>query len=116
MVNKKGEIKMSGGILNYLFAKSEPSEIIDTSEEVQKVEEFLLSKGYDPEAHLVSSYLKFIAKIREDLVEWQSFLDPLFHAVEWHMSGYYGDESLEEAIQALRKKGKEMQEGKDNGT
>lgn len=106
---------MSGGSLNYLFAKSEPSQIIDTSEEVQKVEEFLLSKGYDPEAHLVNSYLKLIARMRKDLVEWQSFLDPLFHAVEWHMSGDYGDESLEETIQVLREKGKEMQKGENNG-
>lgn len=92
---------MSGGSLNYLCYK-EPTDLFNYTDDIAYVEDYLLRKGYKDIAQDVRRLLEYIYSAEVRIGVLSRNLKPVFHAVEWTMSGDYGDGTLREALERYR--------------
>lgn len=94
---------MSGGSLNYLYTK-EPSNVFDWDyiDELELVEEELLKRGAKDIAKDVRRFIEYIRTAENRISLLQEQLSDIFHAVEWRLSGDFGEDDLQKSIQSYR--------------
>ncbi len=103
---------MSGGSLNYLFCK-ETEQLFSAYRvaELETVRDVLLKAGYTDIAADAQRLVEYIqsAQIRVGVLHEQ--LQDVLHAVEWNLSGDYGEETMRKHLDAYRagKTGKAVQ-------
>lgn len=95
---------MSGGSLDYLcFA--EPGELFDRVREMEEVEQFLTEHGAEDIASDVRRLIEYIKTAQNRIGVLFDQLSDIFHAVEWRMSGDYGDNDVQLAVSQYRRGG-----------
>ena len=92
---------MSGGSLNYLCYK-EPTDLFYYTDEIERAEDYLLRNGYKDIAQDVRRLLEYIYSARNRIGVLSQNLNPVFHAIEWNLSGDYGDDTLREVLESYR--------------
>jgi hypothetical protein len=93
---------MSGGSLNYLFCK-EPADLFGYIEELEEVERELLKQGYKDIALDVRRLLEYLITAENRIGVLADQLRDVFKAVEWNLSGDYGDKTLKDVLENYRK-------------
>ena len=93
---------MSGGSLNYLYVR-EPAALFDHVEELEKVERELLVRGYTDIARDVRRLIEYIQTAENRIAVLTDQLRDVFKAVEWNLSGDYGDKTLKDVLENYRK-------------
>lgn len=95
---------MSGGSLNYLYCK-DPDDLFNQVDDMECAESYLLRKGYPDIAADVRRLIEYVKTARNRIEVLHDQLKDVFHAVEWRISGDYGDDSLANALEAYRNGG-----------
>lgn len=93
---------MSGGSLNYLHCR-EPAELFENIENLEEVERELLSRGYADIARDVRRLIEYIQTAENRIEVLSRQLRDVFKAVEWNLSGDYGDKTMEAVLEKYRK-------------
>ena len=94
---------MSGGSLGYLFCKDvERLFNPDTINYILDAEKYLLENGAVDVAKDVRRLIEYIYSARNRVEVLHENLSDVFKAVEWHLSGDYGKESVAKAIEKYR--------------
>lgn len=99
---KTGVIKMSGGSLNYLYAKTEINRITDSLNDIQLLMDVLKEMQYDDIAKDVHDLYDFCLKAEIEVLERVEKLQEVVHDVEWYLSDDIGKERLERTCQKYR--------------
>ena len=92
---------MSVGSLNYLYLR-EPGELFDMIPDLESTETLLLQRGYDDIAKDVRRLIEYVRSAENRISVLQGQLKDVLHAVEWYLSGDYGDASLARDLEAYR--------------
>lgn len=92
---------MSGGSLNYLYCK-DGDELFGYVDDLERAEAYLLGIGYLDIAKDVRRLIEYIHAARNRLCVLQEQLADVEHAIEWRLSGDYGDDSLKKALEKYR--------------
>lgn len=93
---------MSGGSLNYLHLR-EPDELFEQLDDLEKVEKELVAQGHIDIAQDVRRLIEYILTAENRIRVLAGNLKEVFHAVEWWLSGDYGDACLQNAIEKYRR-------------
>ena len=93
---------MSGGSFNYLCYK-EPVNLFHHIEDLEDVERYLLRNGYYDVAHDVRRQIEYLESARNRIEVLHEQLSPVLKAVEWYVSGDYGEDSLKRAVEKYRR-------------
>ena len=93
---------MSGGSLNYLYVR-EPGDLFSRIEELEKVERELISHNYPDIAKDVRRLIEYIQTAENRITVLADQLRGVFKAVEWNLSGDYGDKQTKEELEKYRK-------------
>lgn len=97
---------MSGGSLDYLYNK-EPGDLFYQIEGMEKVEQKLLRDGYTDIARDVRRLIEYVLTAENRISVLSERLRDVFHAVEWYLSGDYGESSLREHLEQYRQEAKQ---------
>ena len=93
---------MSGGSLNYLYCR-EPAELFENIENIEEAEQELLRRGYTDIARDVRRLIEYIQTAENRIGVLSDQLRDVLKAVEWNLSGDYGDKTLETVLEKYRK-------------
>lgn len=94
---------MSGGSFNYLYNKTEVSELLQEVDNMEQIRAELIVKGYLDVAEDVRSLLTRICIAKRDIEFMAKELSPVFKAVEFYCSADAGLEEISSAVEAYRK-------------
>lgn len=93
---------MSGGSLGYLYCKEELDEMIEALPHMEDAEEFLKRNKYDDISMDVRRLIEYILTAENRIRCLSKQLSPVFKAVEWYMSGDWGEERLKKELEKYR--------------
>lgn len=92
---------MSGGSLNYLCYKDTP-DLFNAVRELEQVEQHLLQRSAPDVAKDVRRLIEYIQTAENRISVLSENLNGIFKAIEWQLSGDWGEKSLQEAIDQYR--------------
>lgn len=96
---------MSGGSFNYLCYTHEADEIMGRVDELDEMREYLIKYGYEDIAKDTQRLIEYIKSSRIVIETLADMLSDVFHAVEWRVSGDYGEDRMIEELEKYRNKG-----------
>lgn len=92
---------MSGGSLGYVcYAQTE--ELFNRIGYLEEAEQYLLENGYKDIAKDVRRLIEYLLSAENRISTLHEQLYEVLHAVEWHLSGDYGEDTAKEAFEGYR--------------
>ena len=94
---------MSGGSLGYLYCK-EPEDLFNRLDVLLDAETYLIQHGYEDIASDVRRLIEYIQTARIRIGVLHKNLADVFHAIEWHLSADYGEDTAKRVFEEYRNK------------
>lgn len=92
---------MSGGSFNYACFKVEDSEVFQAMNDIRDIENHLRATGKHEAADEVLIFIKEVETHQRRLAVIGKRIAPLLQAIEWEVSGDYGDGAIDYAYREL---------------
>lgn len=92
---------MSGGSLNYL-CYCQTNELFNRIGDLEEAEEYLLKCGYKDIARDVRRLIEYLLSAENRISTLFEQLSEVLHAIEWHMSADYGEDTAKKVLEQYR--------------
>ncbi len=97
---------MSGGSLNYLYAKDEVTQILDAYNDIYRVKREISDLGYPDIEKDINDFLWLICETGAKIESRFAKLSEIFHDTEWYIDSDIGIDDLRKTCEEYLKKRK----------